>query len=218
MFFRIGFIVTGIKEEQIIKNTVNCFLKISIAAMLAAGSVFVQGCAANNGVEKLTDIMYSQYAAEISFSLSDGTDAIEGNAVATKGDTVKISFLSPQSFEGMTIESDGMGGTGNIFFTYYGMRVPLPETIFTKLNLLMSFFADDTAVTIGALPQKEIHDLQYQAADETAEAKKCTFLTCGDISAELVYNPADGMPLEYSAALGIYTANIKFDNINNSTQ
>lgn len=178
--------------------------------------VLLQGCAADTGIDRLSELMYSEYCADVDFVLSDGTENIEGKATVTKGETVKIAFMSPECFEGMTVENDGNGQTGNVYFTYYGMKVPLPENAFTKINLVMSFFSDETAMAVSSLPKKEIFDMPEYSQDKNISAKKCVFTTSGgETSVCLVYNATDGSPLEYSARNGIYTADIKFNGFGN---
>lgn len=188
------------------------------AVICVVAAVIVCGCAADNGMDRLTELLYSDYCTEIDFVLSDGAMLLEGSAQVTKtaGENVKISFLSPEEFAGMTVESGGDGQSGNLYFSYYGMRLPLPDNALTKVNLVMSFFSDETALALSSLRKSEITDFPDYSENSDVKAKRCCFNTfAGDVSACVIYDASGGTPLEFSAASGIYTAQVVFKKINN---
>lgn len=174
------------------------------------------GCTADRGMGRLTELLYSDYCAEINFVLSDGTSKLEGTANVQKSDSVKISFLSPAELSGMTVESGADGQSGNLFFNYYGMKVPLPQNALTKLNIALSCFSDETALALESLPKKEISDVLYDSSNGSINAKTCCFKTAGDsISARMTYDSLSGVPLEFSGSDGVFTAEIYFKKISN---
>lgn len=193
--------------------------KITFLAVLLLCISGLFSCAANNGKEKLSELMYSDYTAEISFLMTENGETFEGNATVSKADKVTLSFTSPELLGGLSVESDENGESGILQFTYYGMRLPLPYGTLGKVNLLLSMFSKEMAGEIASLPQKSIEDhtetggLRSENTEKLAP-KKCTFTHYdGKTECTLIYDSYSGYPLFCEMNDGQKTVAVNFGKI-----
>ena len=177
-----------------------------IFALFAGCLILLCSCSSgrDSGKQKLKEVLYGNFAAEFSYALSSEGEELAGQARLTKsGADITLEFLSPEALAGVTAQSGEDGLSDTLTFEYYGMRIPLPQGAFSKMNLLLSLFSGSTASSVTELSDAEFLPLAPSDAEkENAEEKElrvCTVpLSCGG-EATIVFDRNSGYPVSFSA-------------------
>lgn len=196
------------------KKVKNCF-KFSIL-LVSLGVLFFSSCAKSNGRANLSEFLVSPYTADTEYTLKGPNGEISGKAYVSSDNGVQITFSSPDVFDGMTVENSIDGELGNIYFTYYGMRLPLPDKSLQKVNLLLSLFSGNMHTTVATLGRDAFEDVTPEELSGTdiqdiSSAKKCTFKIHGsDTLCTVIYDCVSGNPYSISASDSQNSAEVKF--------
>lgn len=195
---------------------IKILLKISLFLVFAVLSSVLSSCAKTNGKTALCEFLSKEYTAEVEYSLEGENGSISGTAIVSYNDGVQITFSSPDVFEGMTVENTVGGKLGNIYFTYYGMRLPLPDKSLQKVNLLLSLFSGNMQTSLATLGRSSFSDaneeeLKLISVQDVNSAKKCTFTYDDNESyCTVIYDPTSGKPYRFAVSDGENNATLTF--------
>lgn len=181
--------------------------------------IFTMSCSSEDGRGKLSETLYADYTADISFSMSENGQTLDGRATVSKGDKCVITFAAPDALEALSVESDENGESGILQFSYYGMRLPLPDGALGKINLLLSAFSREMTGNIVSVPKKNIVDyeddlLKSDMASTQSKLKKTEFLHHdGKTQCVLIYDSLTGHPVSLQMNDGVKNIDIWFEKI-----
>ena len=205
-----------LKRKRLKKIFFKRFLAVTLTFLLF---VSLCSCKKQNQNKKVGEfLMTDGFSAEFDFVFSqDGADPLSGSACGQKNEKSRIVFSSPEPLSGLSVESDEMSDVGTLIFNYYGMRTPMPVGSLSKINLLLSFFSDETAKCVSFLPSKAFknYDMAYGDFGKTdAETlKECAFSLADGTECTLVFTAEDGFPVFYSAKKDGICADLTFTKI-----
>lgn len=215
------------------RHRLPCRLLLLLVPLTLLPPLLFGGCTVDPGRRALADLLYANsYAASFSFLLTDTADGgadtggadtdyvgektLDGAANAVKNaesGAVSLSFSAPETLNGVSVESRPDGKADTLMFGYYGMRAPLPDRVLTKLNLILSFFSDETASAVSALPAGAVEAFPDENGLFPDAVPKCVRFETdgGGTVAVLVYDAATGLPLLYTAECGGMRAQLRFE-------
>lgn len=187
-------------------------LKRIFSVLLLIPCILLSSCSHDNGKKKLLELLFSDvYSTEFGFTISrDGEEKLSGNAVAIKDKSLCISFSSPEILNGLSVISDAVGNADSYTFSYYGMKAPLPSGALTDINIIMSLFSDETALSLSSLPRSA-------TTEHDKSSHRLDFTLCGNIKASLIYDTLSGDPVSFSAQTENGEIDLTFTKIKRQT-
>lgn len=199
------------------REKIKAFVSAAVISVSAITMLCTVSCTENQGTDRLSAFLYSpEYSAEFDFILDGSEEALSGSASAVKKENVCLTFSSPDAFEGLSVESGENGESDTLMFGYYGMKAPLPKGALTKINLILSFFSDETASALSSLPRGAVVDCELPDGDfaDTVVPKSCVFETNGgNTVCTLIFDAASGLPMQYKAESEGMCATMMFTGI-----
>ncbi len=169
-------------------------------------TLLLVSCENNTSKKELCEKLFSYYELNAEYSLCDGANEVfSGELSVKKDEMIRMEFASPDELSGVCVESDEFSQPDIITFSYYGIRIPLPDRLLSKLNLMFSIFSDNIPEKISALDSKG-----FERCDEGEKAfLKCSF-TDGDTAYSVLFEKDSGVPAEFTAEKGgiAFTATI----------
>ncbi len=156
--------------------------------------------------ELIADVLLSDYTLEADFIFSKGESTLDGKLMATKNDTVRIDLLSPDSLNGISVESDSSGKMSNYIVSFSGIKTGIPKDVLEKLSLAFSMFAPDIPSTLKKLDKNAFTPLKDGQSFKLQGVSDISPITASfknqQISYNLTYDLNTGIPLQFIASFG----------------
>lgn len=114
-----------------------------------------------------------------------------GSIEIQKGDTLRISFVSPSEYEGITVIGDETNAPDIISFEYSGIPASIPKSISGELSLLFSLFSDSIPAVI--------ENLEKDAFTDNGDGTCQVFFFEKNISCRIIYDLSTGRVLLFEA-------------------
>lgn len=191
--------------------------------------VFLCSCSyKDNGAEKLSEKLFSDYTADISFIASDKQNGTElcGTARVEKisdsqENRVVVDLLSPEEYNGITLECDFAGENQAISLVYSGIKTSLDNNIFSKIDVAMSLISDSIARNIENCKKENItkYPEKYALFGINDPEPYTMSFEDGDITYTVIYDKNSGTPFimkaeNQSFSITAKTEKIKYEIIN----
>ena len=180
--------------------------------------ISLTSCTYDRGKGKLCELLFSDgYSAHFDFSITeDGKEILLGSAFAEKENGLCISFSSPEILSGLTVSCDSGGNADTFTFNYYGMKAPLPSGALLAINDMVSFFSDEFAAEIAALPHSFAKS--YDADELSDSLIKCISLSDDSGTEKLIaYDISTGEPVFFTVKHGGKELRLDFTKIKRPT-
>lgn len=157
----------------------------------------------------LSDMLNSDYTANVSFTVSSENNQYAGCATITKDAFItRLDIHSPNPFSGLSIEYNIKGLPESIAMHFSGLSAMMPKDAAAKINPIASIFADDFASNLSKIPKSDISEY----TDNSGAKGLYTSLAHNGANITLYFSPESSVPqlIEY---LGKdCSASITFDN------
>ncbi len=195
--------------EYILKKQSKGLINIKkiVAVFLILPLVLMCSCDNSKSKKELCDRLFSDYTLNAEYSLIENDSEVFSGALnVTKGDIITAEFLSPEDLSGVRIESDEYSQPDIITFSYYGIRIPLPDKLLSKLNLMFSAFSNNIPERISGLASDGFEVI----TENGEEMLKCIFQN-GSTTHSVIFEIGSGIPKIFTAQNGniSFTAKIK---------
>ncbi len=132
--------------------------------------------------------------AEVSYSIESGNGVIEGNAIISSGDNVRLDFTSPESLNGVCIECDAAGDISSLTLSFSGIKADLPKSTLQNLSLAFSLFSKQLPKDLSKLSS----DCFEFTENKDSDICKVKFKK-QDIDYEITYKIDTGIPISMTA-------------------
>lgn len=170
-------------------------IKMGVCGVLLALGLVMSGCSSDNGKQKLCQLLYSPYTAEINVVFGDGEQAVALEArVAKSSDSTRLELLSPEPYAGLCAESV-CGKLESFSLAYDGVRAELPKSALERVSLALELMSDHVANAVEGLPAS---DFIVRADQDEAHMAFVSF-TQDDCEYRVEYDPSNGTPSLLSA-------------------
>ncbi len=181
--------------------------KISCSSFFKAFSVILIctllcSCTENgrkeSSVQNISDTLRSSYTSELSFSVRQASESLEGEAILSRDDAnVRLDIKSPEPVSGLSVEYDAAGAPSSVAVHFKGIDTTLPSAALTKINILASLAAGDFPEILSKVSGENITEYEY-SEDKPGY---CARLKYGEADIVLCYSESGDEPysLEYSS-------------------
>ncbi len=117
-----------------------------VFAMLILVASVLAGCSANVGKRDLCRYLSSSYEAQFEYVLTADGQTVTGEAfVARTPETLTLSLVSPEPYDGISVIASPDGGTPDITIAYAGVRAEVPKAFLGRLCTLLALWENRMA-------------------------------------------------------------------------